>query len=44
VELEFPDSWRLRADPALPELLRRIPGVRVAEWLFARRMAESAAA
>jgi DNA polymerase-3 subunit alpha len=44
VDLEFPEAWRLRADPALPALLLRIPGVLSAEWLFARRMAESEAA
>ncbi|GMU44304.1 MAG: DNA polymerase III subunit alpha [Xanthomonadales bacterium] len=44
VELEFPESWRLKADPALPELLLRIPGVKSAQWVFGRRMVESEAA
>ncbi|MBK8068799.1 MAG: DNA polymerase III subunit alpha [Rhodanobacteraceae bacterium] len=44
IDLEFPESWRLRADPALPDLLLRIPGVLSAEWVFNRRIAESEAA
>ncbi|MGE4073476.1 MAG: DNA polymerase III subunit alpha [Lysobacterales bacterium] len=44
VELELADSWRVRADPALPSMLLQIPGVEVAELVFGRRLNESAAA
>ena len=44
VELELADSWRVRADPALPSMLLQIPGVELAELVFGRRLNESAAA
>ncbi|MFO1493520.1 MAG: DNA polymerase III subunit alpha [Lysobacterales bacterium] len=44
LELEFPEAWRLRPDPALPGLLLKIPGVKSAELVFQKRFSESAAA
>jgi DNA polymerase-3 subunit alpha len=45
IDLELGSAWRLRGDPALPELLRNLPGVTSAELRFGREgMAESVAA
>ena len=44
VELAFSEAWRLRADPALTELILRIPGVETCELVFPRSVSQSAAA
>jgi len=40
VELDLTEQWRVRADPALPALLLKIPGVESAELLFRRQISE----